>query len=78
MNLQNSTTVRPTVYHLSQSRYITIVDSLRPSQYIVRAVLDGVYQVSTEVSLKGSIADLSCVIPSSIYVSRGIMEDSDE
>lgn len=54
------------------------MDSLRPSQYIVRAVLDGVYQVSTEVSLKGSIADLSCVIPSSIYVSRDIIEDSDE
>lgn len=44
----------------------------------MRAVLDGVYQVSTEVSLKGTITDLFCVIPSPIYASRCLIEACDE
>ena len=43
---------------------------LRPGQYIVRTILDGIYKVATEVTLKGTVRDVNVVIPANIFVSK--------
>lgn len=57
------------MYYVTKSRYVAVIPSLRPGQYIVRAILNGIYKVATEVTLKGVIRDVNVVVPYNAFVS---------
>ena len=69
-HLQNSTLYSSSIYYVTRSRYVAVIPTLRPGQYIVRTILDGIYKVATEVTLKGTVRDVNVVIPANIFVSK--------
>ena len=43
------------MYYLSGDQYVLIQHSIRPGNYIARTVLNGLYQGSVELTMKGKL-----------------------
>ena len=69
-NLHNSSTIIPTIYYLSGSQYTLIQHHIRPGYYFARIVLNGLYQGSVELTMKGVLKMIEVTLSSHPIIGK--------